>query len=224
VIGTALSVTEPTIAWRRRLVSAQNLPLAFFHSARGTAGSRRVVGSVMTCGIIALAQANPVRSSSTARSIVAKGVSVSLIPSFSHGSSEWKAVHGLPCRGTVAAGMAVAVPEGRLVPAALLAVTEHAYLLPLVSPVTDPTSHFTERRGDEIFADRAFQEKGEPRLVRGKLTVAAVAREVAWRQGRFGADEHARPGSRGIASPITRRSLKCSFPGARREHGSADSQ
>ena len=29
------------------------------------------------------------------------------------------------------------------------------------------TSHFTERRGDELFADRAFQEKREPRLLPG---------------------------------------------------------
>ena len=38
-------------------------------------------------------------------------------------------------------------------------------------------------KGDEVFADRAFQEKGEPRLLRGNLTVEAVAREVARRQG-----------------------------------------
>ena len=34
-------------------------------------------------------------------------------------------------------------------------------------------------KGDEAFADRAFQEAGEPRLIRRNLTVEAVAREVA---------------------------------------------
>jgi chromosomal replication initiation ATPase DnaA len=38
-------------------------------------------------------------------------------------------------------------------------------------------------KGDEAFADRAFQGAGEPRLLRRDLTVEAVAREVARRQG-----------------------------------------
>jgi hypothetical protein len=38
-------------------------------------------------------------------------------------------------------------------------------------------------KGDEAFADRAFQEAGEPRLIRRNLTIEAVAREVARRQG-----------------------------------------
>lgn len=38
-------------------------------------------------------------------------------------------------------------------------------------------------KGDEAFADRAFQEAGEPRLLRRSLTVEAVAREVARKQG-----------------------------------------
>jgi putative transposase len=38
-------------------------------------------------------------------------------------------------------------------------------------------------RGDEAFADRAFQEAGEPRLPRVNLTVEAVASEVARSEG-----------------------------------------
>ena len=38
-------------------------------------------------------------------------------------------------------------------------------------------------KGDEAFADRAFQETGEPRPIRRNLTVEAVAREVARSQG-----------------------------------------
>jgi transposase len=37
-------------------------------------------------------------------------------------------------------------------------------------------------KGEEVFADRAFQEGG-PRLLRGNLTVESVAREVARKQG-----------------------------------------
>jgi chromosomal replication initiation ATPase DnaA len=38
-------------------------------------------------------------------------------------------------------------------------------------------------KGDEAFANRPFQEAGEPRMLRRNLTVEAVAREVARRQG-----------------------------------------
>lgn len=38
-------------------------------------------------------------------------------------------------------------------------------------------------RGEEAFADRFFRDAGEPRILRRNLTVEAVAREVARRQG-----------------------------------------